>query len=367
MFVKKPSGETRSGKITKLYTFVGMGRVEAEQAVAGDIVQIAGIADIFIGETICASEDAEALPAITIDEPTISLDFLVNNSPFAGREGTYVTSRQIRERLEKEAEVNVGLKIDFSKSDSFKVYGRGELHVAILLENMRREGYEVQVSQPQVIQKEVDGVLSEPFEEVTIDVLEAMSGAVIEKLSKRKGIMTQMTQNHGQTRLIFECPTRGLLGYRGEFVVDTRGEGIMSSHVIGFRPYAGEISKRDVGSMISMATGKALAFALYNLQDRGALYINPGIDVYEGMVIGNTAKGQDLAVNPTKGKQLTNMRASGSDDAINLTPLIELTLERGLELMSDDEYLEITPDSIRLRKQLLTESDRTRASRAAKK
>lgn len=367
VFVKKPSGETRKGKITKLYTFTGMSRAEATEAVAGDIVQIAGIADIYIGETICADENAEPLAAITIDEPTISLDFLVNNSPFAGREGKFVTSRQIRERLEKEAEVNVGLKIDFSAGDSFKVFGRGELHIAILLENMRREGYELQVSQPQVIFKEVDGVKSEPFEEVTIDVPEPMSGSVIEKLSKRKAIMTEMKQDGGQTRLIFEGPTRGLLGYRGEFVVDTRGEGIMSARVIGFKPFAGQIDSKDSGSMVSMATGKALGFSLFNLQDRGTLYIGATTEVYEGMVIGSTAKGMDMAVNPIKGKALTNMRASGSDEAVNLTPPIPMTLERGLEIMADDEYLEITPESIRLRKQQLKEVDRVRAARSAKK
>ncbi len=367
VIVKKPTGETRNGKITKLFTFEGMNRVESEQAFAGDIVQIAGIADIYIGETIATSEDAEPLPAITVDEPTISLDFLVNNSPFAGREGKFVTSRQIRERLEKELEVNVGLKIDFGDGDTYKVFGRGEMHIAILLENMRREGYEVQVSQPQVIIKEIEGAKSEPFEEVTIDVPEALSGTVIEKLSKRKANMTHMTQNHGQTRLIFECPTRGLLGYRGEFVVDTRGEGIMSSQVIGFRPHVGPIDKRDVGSMISMATGKALAFSLYNLQDRGNLYIGANTEVYEGMVIGNTAKGMDMTVNPIKGKQLTNMRASGSDDAVNLTPPLDLNLERGLEIMSEDEYLEITPESIRLRKKQLKESDRVKVARQSKK
>ena len=367
VIVKKPTGEVRNGKITKLYTFKGMSRVESDEATAGDIVQIAGIADIYIGETIAESADAEPLPAITIDEPTISLDFLVNNSPFAGREGKFVTSRQIRERLEKESEVNVGLKVDFDDGDKFKVYGRGELHVAILLENMRREGYELQVSQPQVILKEIEGAKSEPFEEITIDVPEAMSGTVIEKLSKRKAVMTQMTQNHGQTRLIFEGPTRGLLGYRGEFVVDTRGEGIMSGHVAGFRPYVGVIEKNDLGSMISMVTGKALAFSLFNLQDRGTIYIGANVEVYEGMVIGNTAKGMDMAVNPIKGKQLTNMRASGSDDAVNLTPPLEITLERGLEIMSEDEYLEITPESVRLRKQFLTENDRVRAERAGNK
>jgi GTP-binding protein len=367
VFIKKPSGEARTGKITKLYTFKGMTRSEATEATAGDIVQIAGIADIYIGETIGVSADVEPLPAITIDEPTISLDFLVNNSPFAGREGKLVTTRQIRERLEKELEVNVGLRIDFDVGDTYKVYGRGELHIAILLENMRREGYELQVSQPQVIFKDIEGKKSEPFEEITIDVPEATSGTIIEKLSKRKAVMTEMTQHDGQTRLIFECPTRGLLGYRGEFVIDTRGEGIMSGHVIGFRPYVGAIDKRDVGSMVSMATGKALAFSLYNLQDRGTLYIGASTEVYEGMVIGNTAKGLDIAANPIKGKQLTNMRASGSDDAINLTPHLEITLERGLEIMSEDEYLEITPQNIRLRKQHLTENERVKAARVARR
>lgn len=367
VFVRKPTGETRKGKITKLYTFKGMVRAESVEATAGDIVQIAGIPDIYIGETICISENAKPLPAITIDEPTISLDFLVNNSPFAGREGKFVTSRQIRERLEKELEVNVGLRIDFGEGDSFKVFGRGELHIAILLENMRREGYEMQVSQPQVILKEIDGVKSEPFEEVTVDVPENMAGTVIEKLSKRKAVMTAMTQNHGQARLIFDCPTRGLLGYRGEFVVDTRGEGIMSSRVVGFRPHVGNIEKRDVGSMVSMVMGKALAFSLFNLQERGTLYIGANTDVYEGMVIGNTAKGMDMAVNPIKGKQLTNMRASGTDEAVTLIPHLEVTLERGMELMSEDEYLEITPSSVRLRKQYLTENERIRAGRSAKK
>ena len=366
VFVKKPTGEIRKGKITKLYTFKGMSRVESEEATAGDIVQIAGISDIYIGETICASEKAEPLPAITVDEPTISLDFLVNSSPFAGKDGKLGTSRQIRERLEKEGEVNVGLKVDFSDGDAFKVYGRGELHIAILLENMRREGYELQVSQPQVIVKEIDGVKSEPFEEVTIDVPEELSGTVIEKLAKRKSIMTNMSSHHGQSRLIFEGPTRGLLGYRGEFVVDTRGEGLMSSHVIGFRPFVEGIEKRSVGSMISMIAGKALAFSLFNLQNRGVLYIGANTEVYEGMVIGNTSKGQDMAVNPIKGKQLTNMRASGSDDAVNLTPPLTLTLERGMEIMSNDEYLEITPNHVRLRKQLLTENERVRAGRVKK-
>ena len=363
VFVKKSSGETRAGKITKLFTFNGLERREVDEASAGDIVMVAGLPDIYIGETICADPSQEALPAINIDEPTISLNFLVNNSPFGGRKGKFVTSRQLRERLKKELEVNVGLKIDFSSSDYFKVYGRGELHIAILLENMRREDYEMQVSKPQVIFKEENGKKFEPFEEITIDVPNEMTGVVIEKISKRKGIMTNMRKEQNHTRIIFEIPTRGFLGYRGEFMTNTHGEGIICSQVIGFRPYVGKIEHRTLGSMVSMANGKSLGFSLWNLLERGELYIGPGTEVYEGMVIGNVSKGKDMAVNPTKGKELTNMRAKGSDEAIILTPPIELTIERGLEIMNDDEYLEITPGSIRLRKQFLTEIDRVRAKR----
>lgn len=363
VYIENLNGNTRSGKITKLFTFSGLSRKEVTEARAGDIVMVAGLPDIYIGETISESADQEALPAIRIDEPTISLNFLVNNSPFAGREGKFVTNRQIKERLEKELEINVGLRIDFSDASFYKVYGRGELHIAILLENLRRENYELQVSQPQVIIKEENGVKLEPFEEVTIDVPETMTGAVIEKMSKRKGRMTDMKNHNGQSRLLFEIPTRGLLGYRNEFIVDTKGEGILCSHFLGFKEHAGTIEKNSLGAMISMATGKALAFSLWNLQDRGVLYIAPNTEVYEGMVIGNVAKGNDLAVNPIKGKQLTNVRASGSDEAIILTPPMELTLERAMGVMNDDEYLEITPKSIRLRKQLLTENDRAKAKR----
>jgi len=363
VFVKKTSGETRKGKITKLFTFRGLARQETVEAGAGDIVMIAGLPDIYIGETICANAKQEVLPAINIDEPTISLNFLVNNSPFAGREGKFVTGRQIKERLQKELEVNVGLKIDFSSSEYYKVYGRGELHIAILLENMRREGFELQVSQPKVIIKEEDGKRLEPFEEATIDVPDKLAGTVISKLSKRRGVILKIGPEHGHTRIIFEIPTRGLLGYRGEFVVDTRGEGILCSRVIGFKPYVGEIEKHDLGSMTSMVNGKALGYALYNLQKRGALYIGANLEVYEGMVIGNVSKGDDIEVNPTKGKQLTNMRSKSSDEAIMLTRPLELTLERGLEIMQDDEYLEVTPQAVRLRKQLLTKLDRTRAKR----
>ncbi|MFA6306759.1 MAG: translational GTPase TypA [Patescibacteria group bacterium] len=363
VIIKKPSGETRTGKITKLFTFAGISRKEVKVAEAGDIVMIAGLPDIDIGETICADAAQEALPAISVDQPTISLNFLVNNSPFAGREGKYVTSRQIKERLEKELEVNVGLKIDFSSGDYYKVYGRGELHIAILLENMRREGFEMQVSQPTVIIKEEAGIKLEPFEEVTIDVPQESSGVVIEKMAKRKGLMKEMNPEHAGVRMVFEIPVRGLLGYRNEFVVDTRGEGIICTHVAGFKPHVGEIFKSELGSMVSMVSGKALAFSLWNLQERGTLYIGANIEVYEGMVIGNVAKGNDLEVNPIKGKQLTNMRASGADEAIKLTPPYEITLERGLGIMKEDEYLEVTPKNIRLRKMYLTKNDRTKALR----
>ena len=353
--------EKRLARVTKLYTFNGFKRESVESALAGDIVMVAGITDIDIGETICENEDQEPLPAISIDEPTISLDLLVNNSPLAGRDGKFVTNGQIKERLQKELEVNVGLSVDFSGSAYYRIYGRGEMHIAILLENMRREGYEVQVSQPQVIIKEVDGVKCEPFEELTTDVPSACSGVVIEKLSRRRGRMLRMQQIGNTTRMVFEIPTRGLLGYRGEFVVDTRGNGILASEVIGFKPHVGEIEKHLTGSMVSMTTGKSLGFGLFNLQARGNLYIGPNTDVYEGMVIGNVSKGNDMAVNPTKGKQLTNMRASGTDDAINLTPPVPITIERGLEIMRDDEYLEVTPKNIRLRKQVLKENERLRA------
>jgi len=363
VIIKKTNGETREGKITKLFTFEGLKRKEVQSANAGDIVMIAGLPDIFIGETICENADQKALPAINVDEPTISLNLFVNNSPFAGKDGKFVTNRQIKERLEKELEVNVGLKIDFSAIEFYKIYGRGEMHIAILLENMRREGFEMQISQPRVIIKEEDGKKLEPFEEVTINVPEGMSGSIIKRLASRRGNLVEMTSENGHARIIFEIPTRGLLGYRNEFIVDTRGEGILYSRVIGFRPHVGEIKKHNVGSMISMATGKALGFSLWNLQNRGILYIGATTPVYEGMVIGNASKGDDMAVNPTKGKQLTNMRASGSDEAINLTPPTELTLEKGMSVMSEDEYLEITPRNIRLRKQFLTENDRVRANR----
>jgi GTP-binding protein len=367
VWVKDVNGKSFTGKITKLFTFDGKKRTETKQAESGDIITVAGMPDIYIGETIADSEATPALPAISVDEPTISLQFLVNNSPFAGREGTFVTGRQIRERLQLELETNVGLKIDLSSNDpsadGITVFGRGELHIAILIENMRREGYELQVSQPKVIIKEEGGVKLEPFEEVIIDTPEVYSGAIIETLGKRKGIMNDMKTHSNQVRMVFEIPTRGLLGYRNAFTIDTKGEGIMSSRVTGFKPYAGEIEKRETGSMTSMASGKSFGFSLWNLQDRGRLFISPAMEIYEGMVIGDTSKGDDLEVNPCKGKQLSNMRSSGKDEALNLVPPYILTIERGLELMRDDEYLEITPKSVRLRKKFLTELDRSRAMR----
>ncbi len=362
IFIKKPDGETRSGKLTKVFTFDGLERIDSAEAEAGDIALIAGIPDIDIGETITTDANARPLPAIAIDEPTITLNFLVNNSPFMGREGKHVTSREIREYLKRELEVNVGLRVEFSTADMFQVYGRGELHIAILLENMRRAGYEVQVSQPRVITKEENGVKLEPFEEVIIDAPEKFQGTIIERLGTRAFVLKNIFQHGDIMRLTFEGPTRGLLGYRNQFVVDTKGEGIMSSRVLGFKPYAGEIRRRALGSMVSMANGKVLGYSLWGLQERGMLYISPGIDVYAGMVIGNTSKGVTMEVNPTKGKQLSNMRASGSDEAIVLTPPFELTIERGLEVMAEDEYLEITPKSVRLRKQFLTKPDKSKAN-----
>jgi len=353
LFIKRVDGTVQKGTMTNLFTFEGFTRKEIKSAEAGDIVVIAGLPEINIGDTMSTDESVDLLPHIAVDEPTLSLGFMVNDSPFSGHEGKFVTNSQLKERLEKELEVNVGIKVNFSQADQYIVHGRGEMHIAILLENMRREGYEVQVSQPQVILKEENEKILEPFEELIIDVPESLAGVIIEKIAKRKGTMMEMKTHNANTRIIFEIPTRGLLGLRSEFMIDTRGEGIMASRVIGFRPHVGDIKRREVGSMISMIAGKALGFALSNLQDRGTLYIGPNTQVYEGMVIGNVSKGTDMAVNPIKGKNLTNVRSSGSDDALNLTPPMELTLERGLEIMTEDELLEVTPESVRLRKKIL--------------
>ena len=357
--------DSRVGKITKLFTFKGMSRQEVQKAEAGDIVMIAGISNAFIGETICGQEGLKALPAIKIDDPTITLNLLVNDSPFSGNDGKFLTSRQLRERLEKELKVNVGLKVDFSRPDLFKISGRGELHIVILLENMRREGYEFQVSQPKVIIKEVDGQKVEPFEEIIIDAPIRFQGVVMKKLGVRRAVLKSMEQKGETTRFIFEGPTRGLLGYRRQFIVDTRGEGVLTSRVIGFKPYIGEINKKSAGSMVSMVSGKALAYSLNNLQERGVLYIKPATKVYEGMVIGNTSKGVEMAVNPVKGKHLTNMRAAGSDESIKLAPFQQITIESGLEIIAEDEYLEITPKNIRIRKKYLKKIDRVRAKRGS--
>lgn len=362
VLIRTKDRDTKKGKVVKLSGYKGVAQVELNEAYAGDIVLIAGLDEINIGDTITSSEKTELLPAIAIDEPTVTMTFLVNSSPFAGREGKYVTSRQIGERLEKELEINVGLQVT-PNGDTYEVRGRGEMHIAILLENMRREGYELSVSQPKVIIKEIDGVKSEPFEEVTVDVPVEFQGSVIERLSNRGFIMQNMIPHENQVRLLFEGPTRGLLGYKNMFIIDTKGEGILASRFIEFRPYAGEIKKRKTASMTSMATGKALGFSLFGLQDRGELYIGAGEDVYEGMVIGNTSKGEEMVVNPTKGKNLTNVRAAGNDDAITLIPHKTLTIENGLEAMLADEYLEVCPKSIRLRKQHLKEIDRKRADK----
>jgi GTP-binding protein len=379
IFIKTDSG-TRTGKISKLFTFEGINRKEVKKATLGDIVLFAGISDIYIGETLCDDEKVEPLKSIAIDEPTLSLNFFINDSPFVGREGKFVTSRELKERLEKELEINVGLKVDFNPEQKkqtvqlpintspsfFKIYGRGELHLAILLENMRREGFEMQVSEPEVVTTLVDGIKKEPYEELMIDVPREYSGGVIEKIGKRKGVMKSMNEEEGISRIVFDIPTRGLLGYRGEFIIDTKGEGIMSSRIVGFKEYAGEIKNKKYGSMISMVSGKAVAFSLANLQERGILYIEHGSEVYEGMVIGNVLKGEEMSVNPTKGKQLTNMRASGTDEAVVLKPPFILDIERGLEVMNKDEYLEITPKSVRLRKKYLTLLDRAKIKRKKK-
>lgn len=365
VFVKKANGENKKYKITKLFGYSDTNRIEVDQIEAGDIGMVAGLTEVFIGDTICDNPDTPLLDSITVDEPTIELTFLVNNSPFAGKEGKFVTSRQIRDRLEKELEMNVGLKVEFGteSAEKFLVKGRGELHIAILIENMRREGYELQVSQPTVIIKEVDGVKQEPFEEIVVDIPSEFQGTIIEKLSNRGATMTHMEQHDTRVLMNFEGPSRGLFGYRNAFVVDTKGEGIIATRVLEYRPYVGEIAKRDAGAMISQVKGKTLAFALENLQERGTLYINPNTEVYEGMIIGNNSRGEQMLVNPTKGKQLTNMRASGSDENVKLVPPMLLTIENGMEVMAKDEYLEVTPKSVRLRKQLLTEGERSKARR----
>ena len=357
-------GTRRTGKVAKVFTSMGLKKVEVENAEAGDIITLAGIPDIFVGETVSVNPTAEPMPAITIDEPTLKMEFTVNDSPFAGREGKYVTSRNIRDRLLRELEMNVGLKVDFDEvGNKFMVSGRGELHLSVLIESMRREGYELQVGCPEVILRQDGNKKLEPIEQAIIIVDEANAGAVIEKLGKRRGIMNNMSTTNGIVTMEFEVPTRGLLGFRSIFTMDTRGEGIMYSSFLRYDEYRGTIERRDVGSMISGFGGTAMAFSLWNLEDRGPLFIEPGTEVYEGMILGEHLKGSDLVVNPTKNKQLTNMRASGSDEAIRLTPIRRMTLEDSLDYIASDEYVEVTPSSLRLRKKLLNETDRKRGSK----
>lgn len=361
--VVKIDGTRYTGKITKLYTHQGLNKIEVNEAVAGDIVQIAGFPEIYVGETIAEAPNAEALPTLAIDEPTLTMNFMPNSSPFAGREGSLVTSRQIRERLERELEVNVGLHVEFPSGDGeFKVSGRGEMHLAVLIEQMRREGFELQVSQPQVIMKTENGQLMEPMESVVIDVPDEFAGTVIEKLGRRKGDMTNMTTENGSTRLEYSMPTRGILGFRTEFMTDTKGEGTFSHIFSHYAPHKGEISRRSTGSIISGDQGKTTPYALAMVQERGPLFVSPGTEIYEGMVIGASMK-ETMTVNAVREKKLTNMRASSADHIVVITPAIDMNLERALEYIDSDEYVEVTPQSVRIRKKHLTENERKRAER----
>jgi len=360
VFIIGNDGIKRKGKISKITTSLGLVKAEVAEGIAGDIVSIAGIPDIYVGETITIDEATEALPPIHIDPPTLKMQFFVNDSPFAGREGDYVTSRHIRDRLEKELEMNVGLRVDFTDDGSFVVAGRGELHLAVLIETMRREKFELQVGAPEVIFHEEDGVKLEPFEKCIISVPDESAGSVIEQMGKRRGIMQDMKSERGLTTLEFFIPTRGLLGFRREFTTMTRGEGILASAFDRYAPYAGDMNKRDVGSMISACDGAAMTFSLFNLQERGPIFIEPQTEVYEGMIVWEHLKGSDLVVNVTKNKQLTNMRASGTDEAMRLTPPRVMSLEDALDYVGQDEYVEITPTKVRLRKKKLKENERKR-------
>jgi GTP-binding protein len=361
VFITNNEGVERKGKLTKILTNEGLEKVEATEALAWDIITIAGIADIFVGETVSSVEWAEQMPAIHIDEPTLKMEFLVNTSPFTGREGKLVTSRQIRDRLEKELETNVGMKVDFTSGDYFEVAGRWELHLSVLIETMRREGFELQVGAPIVIMKEVDGIKMEPMEKVSISVPAGDEGSVIAALGKRKGEMTNMIEDNGIVSLEFMVPTRGLLGFKSEFTTMTKGEGLLSSSFEELVPFKGVIEKRARGSMVSMENGKAMAYSLFNLQDRGTIFIKATTELYEGMIIGESSKDQDLTVNATKNKKLTNVRASGTDEALKLTPPKLMSLEEAIDYISNDEYVEITPESIRLRKKYLKEGERKRS------
>ncbi len=363
--VCRRDGKVTAGKITNLYTYQGMKRVETDKVECGDICALAGIEDITIGETVTDPANPTPMPLLTIDEPTLEMNFLVNNSPFASREGKLVTTRHIKERLERELQTNVGMRVEpLPGVEGYKVSGRGELHLSILLENMRREGYEVQVSRPEVIYKTVNGQKLEPMEQVVIDVPEEYAGIVIEKLGKRKGDMVNMVTELKHTRLEYVVPTRGLLGFRSEFIMDTHGEGILDHSFLEYRAFKGEIPKRSNGVLISNGTGATVAYGLWYLQERGKLFLGPGVEVYEGMIIGENAKENDLTVNPLKEKKLTNVRSSGTDEAVRLVPCMPMSLEQALEYIDDDELVEVTPKSIRIRKKWLTENDRKRHDRS---
>ncbi len=365
VFVKKPDGTSKQGRITKILVYKGIAQAEVDSAVAGDVVTIAGLPEIYVGDTVVADPETEALPAIMIDPPTVAMDFMVNDSPFAGKEGKLVTTRHIRERLEKELETNVGLKIDFGeRTDAFRVSGRGEMHLGVLIESMRREGFELAASRPEVITHMENGVKMEPFEMAYIDVPEGVSGAVIQKLGLRKGIMQNMETKNGIARLTYEIPTRGLLGFRNEFIIDTRGDGILTHAFHKFAPFAGDMPGRTTGSIISGVTGVSVAYAVWQLQERGSFFIGSGVPVYEGMIVGESPNGQDIEVNVCKEKKLSNMRSSGADEAIRLTPPRIMTLDGALEYIQDDELVEVTPVSIRLRKKLLNAVDRKRGRKA---
>lgn len=359
-------GNQRKGKVLQVMSHLGLERVEVEQAFAGDIVCVTGIDKLNISDTLCAPEAVEALPPLTIDEPTVSMMFLVNDSPFSGQEGKLVTSRNIKERLEQELIHNVALRVEQGDTaDKFIVSGRGELHLSVLIETMRREGFEMGVSRPEVIQKEIDGVLQEPYEMLMVDIEEEHQGKIMEELGLRKAEMTNMEPDgKGRVKLEFMIPSRGLIGFRGLFMTLTSGTGILTSVFDHYGEVKqGEVVSRQNGVLVSMVKGKALSYALYNLQDRGRLFIGHGAEVYEGQIVGLHSRANDLVVNPTKAKQLTNVRASGTDEALILTPHVKHTLEQALEFIEDDELVEVTPKSIRLRKKLLTENERKRASR----
>ena len=366
VMVVDPGGETRKGRVLQVMGYLGLERIDVESAEAGDIVCITGIEGLNISDTLCDPLQVEAMPPLSVDEPTVSMTFQVNDSPFAGKEGKYVTSRNIKERLERELIHNVALRVEPGDSpDKFKVSGRGELHLSVLIENMRREGFELGVSRPEVIQKEVDGKMHEPFEQLVIDCEEQHQGAVMEELGVRRAELENMVPDgKGRVRLEFIVPARGLIGFRSMFLTMTSGGGIMTHVFDHYGPVKNaELAGRANGVLVSMVKGKTLGYSLFNLQDRGRMFIQPNVDVYEGQIIGLHSRNNDLAVNPTKGKQLTNVRASGTDEALTLTPPVRHSLEQALEFIEEDELVEVTPESIRLRKKLLLEHERRRADR----